>query len=129
MGSAGERACPEKRHSGVNRGIRIALRTAHILGFSILFGGHWFDLPREELVLWLYWTTFSGAGLMALDLRGGFSWILQLAGGLVLAKLLVLCLVPLFWEQRLALLTVVIIIGSVGSHMPGSLRHLYIFPE
>ena len=119
---------PEGRRSGGNRALRIALRTVHILGFSVLLGGHWFRVPGEELLTCLYWTVFSGAGLMGLDLLAGFDWLLQLAGVMTAAKLVVLCLIPLFWEQRLDLLLAVLVIGSVGSHMPGSLRHFYLFP-
>lgn len=119
---------PEKRQPGWNRALRIALRTVHIMGFSVLFGGHWFNLPRETLTPWLYWTIFSGAGLMGLDLLAGFDWILQLAGSMTVAKLLLLCLIPFFWDHRLALLALVMVVGSVGSHMPGSLRHFYLFP-
>jgi len=119
---------PEKRHLRGSRSLRIALRTAHILGFSVLFGGHWFDLPREALTPWLYWTIFSGIGITALEIYAGFDWFLQLAGVMVLGKLIILSLIPLFWEQRLALLSLVMIIGSVGSHMPGSLRHFRLIP-
>ena len=119
---------PEERKSEGNRALRIALRTVHILGFSVLFGGHWFNLPRETLTPWLYWTIFSGAGLMGLDLRAGFDWLWQLAGSMTAAKLVLLCLIPFFWEQRLVLLILVLVIGSVGSHMPGPLRHLPLFP-
>ena len=108
--------------------MRIALRTVHILGFSILLGGHWFNVPREALLPWLYCAVFSGAGLLGLELRTGFDWVLQLGGSMVLAKLVVLGLTPLFWEQRLALLLVVMVIGSIGSHMPGALRHFPLFP-
>ncbi|OGS08738.1 MAG: hypothetical protein A2270_04080 [Elusimicrobia bacterium RIFOXYA12_FULL_51_18] len=111
-----------------SRPLRIALRTVHILGFSVLFGGHWFNLPREALLPWLYWTIFSGAGITALEIYAGFDWFLQLAGVMVLGKLVILSLIPLFWEQRLTLLSFVMIIGSVGSHMPGSLRHFRLFP-
>ena len=120
-------ADPEKRRSGGNRALRIALLTVHILGFSILLGGHWFNVPREALLPWLYCTVFSGAGLLGLELRTGFDWVLQLGGSMVLAKLVVLGLTPLFWEQRLALLLVVMVIGSIGSHMPGALRHFPLF--
>jgi len=109
--------------------LRILLRTVHILGFSVLFGGHWFNVPREALLPWLYCTVFSGAGLMGLELRAGFDWVLQLEGGMVAAKLVVLSLLPFFWDQRLALLALVMVIGSVGSHMPGSLRHYRLFPS
>ncbi|HNW44487.1 MAG TPA: hypothetical protein PKI19_08275 [Elusimicrobiales bacterium] len=116
-----------KPHGGW-RAANITLRTVHILSFSVLLGGHWFNAPRGELVAWLYWTVFSGAGLLALDLRGGFDWLRRLAGSLVLAKLAVIGLVPLFWEQRLWLLGLALAIGCVGSHMPGALRHLPLFP-
>jgi len=119
---------PEKRQPGWNRALRILLRTVHILGFSVLLGGHWFDLPRETLTPWLYLAVFSGAGLMGLDLLAGLDWFLQLAGAMTAAKLVVLGLIPLFWEQRLSLLLAALVIGSVGSHMPGSLRHYLLFP-
>jgi len=118
----------EKRRWKGSRAARIALRTAHLLSFSVLFGGHWFGLPRAELLPWLYWSIFSGVGLIALELWGSFAWTLQLAGVLVLVKLIILLLVPLFWEQRVALLAAVMIIGSAGSHMPAGLRHFRLFP-
>ena len=115
---------PEKRQLRGGRAARIALRTVHLLCLSALFGGHLFGIPRAELAVWLHWTVFSGAGLIALELYGSFDWLLQVAGALVLVKLLILGLTPLFWEQRIALLTIVMVIGSVGSHMPSALRHL-----
>ena len=118
---------PEERKRKGDRALRVVLRTVHLLGFSVLFGGHWFGLPRAELLPWLYWTVFSGAGLAALELRAGLDWALQLAGGLVLVKVVLLALVPAYWELRVALLAAVMVIGSVGSHMPAALRHFYWF--
>lgn len=108
--------------------MRITLRTVHLLSFSVLFGGHWFGLPRAELMPCLYWAIFSGAGLIALELWAGFDWAFQLAGGMVLVKLVILALVPVFWERRVGMLAAVMVIGSVGSHMPASLRHFHFFP-
>jgi hypothetical protein len=34
-----------------------------------------------------------------------------------------ICAVPLAWDYRLPILLAVIVIGSVGSHMPGRYRH------
>lgn len=122
MRSSGKTVSPaEKRSSG--RALRIALRTVHILTFSVLLGGHWFGVPRAELLPWLRWSVLSGAALMALELRSGFDWFLQLAGGLTLAKLVLLGLVPAFPGQARVLLLLVAVIGSVGSHLPSSLRH------
>ena len=119
----------EKRRGKGSRALRITLRTVHLLSFSVLYGGHWFGLPKTELVPWLWWTVLSGVGLIAVELWSGFDWIFQLSCALVCVKLCVLLLVPVFWGHRTALLTVVIVIGSVGSHMPGSLRHYYLFRE
>ena len=42
---------------------------------------------------------------------------------MVLLKLAMLLAVPLFWEFRLLLLLLVVVIASVGSHMPARYRH------
>jgi len=114
---------PEKPLIKGSRALSIALRTLHLIGFAVLLGGHWFNVPKAELLPWLYWCVLSGAGLMALELRGGPGWLWQLAGGLTLAKLALLCFIPAFWEQRRVLLLLVAAAGSVGSHLPSSLRH------
>jgi len=41
----------------------------------------------------------------------------------VVLKCLLLCFVPLFWAHRVWLLLAVVVIGSVGSHMPGRFRY------
>jgi hypothetical protein len=38
-------------------------------------------------------------------------------------KLALLCAVPFAWGYRLPILLAVLIIGSVGSHMPKKFRH------
>ncbi len=113
----------EKRPLKGGRALRVTLRTAHIISFAVLFGGHWFGVPKAELLPWLYWSVFTGAGLMALELWGGLDWLLQLAGGFTLLKVALLCLVPVFPEQARILLLLAAAIGSVGSHMSAKLRH------
>jgi hypothetical protein len=44
-------------------------------------------------------------------------------GNLVLLKTLLTALTGLWWDQRFAILTLVVVIGSIGSHMPGQYRH------
>jgi hypothetical protein len=41
----------------------------------------------------------------------------------VLVKLVLLALVPFFWDARISLLVTALVIGVVGSHMPGAYRH------
>ena len=111
----------EKRPSG--RAPRVVLRTLHIVSFSILFGGHWFGAAGPELLPWLYASVFTGAGLMALEAWGRPDWFAQLAGGLTLAKLALLFLVPVFPDYNRFLLLLAVSISSIGSHMPARLRH------
>lgn len=111
----------EKRPPG--RFFRVILRTLHIISFSVFFGGIWFGVPQAELMPWLRWSVLTGAGLMAAEAWGGLDWFVQLAGGFTLAKLALLCLVPVFPDYNRFFLLLAVSISSVGSHMPARLRH------
>lgn len=103
--------------------LNVALRTAHLATFGALLGGHLFDVEPARLVPFLWATIASGAALTALEIAATAEWLFMLQGIAVLAKLALLLLVPLFWDQRVALLLAVVVIASVGSHMPARLRH------
>jgi len=108
------------------RGVRIALRTAHILTTGVLLGGHVFAVASPALELWLWLSVLSGLLLFATDLHATFVTLFELHGLAVLVKLALLALVPVFWEHRVGLLVVILIIGGVSSHMPGRWRHTLI---
>lgn len=101
----------------------IALRTLHIAAVGILLGGHAFEVTAVRLLPWLYLSLISGAGLIGLELYGSCKWLYQGKGVLVILKLLLIAAVAVFWEQRLWLLLAALVIGSVGSHMPGRFRY------
>jgi len=101
----------------------IMLRTAHIAAMGVLLGGHAFDVPPERLLLSLWLTIGTGAALAAIEAGPSLLWFHQGRGLMTLAKLLLLCAVPLLWDYRLAILLVVVVIASVGSHMPARLRY------
>jgi len=105
------------------RAWNIALRTAHIGAAGTLFGGHVFDIADVRLLPWLYATLVTGSGLILIEAYPHFSWCYQLRGLFVIAKLLLLCLVPWLWDYRVPILAVVGIIACVGSHMPGKYRY------
>lgn len=105
------------------RAISIALRTLHLAAFGVLLGGHAFDVEAEKLLPYLSLTILSGIGLITTEVYAvGLYWFFLGKGLMVLAKLGLLLAVPVFWEQRVALLLVVVI-ASVGSHMPARYRH------
>ncbi len=105
------------------RAWNIAWRTAHIAVSGVLVGGHVFGQTPQLLLPWLYATVVTGAVLIGLESGPYLRWFHQGRGILVLVKLLLLSLVPWCWDQRVPLLFVVIVLASVGSHMPARFRY------
>jgi len=101
----------------------IALRTAHLAAMGILLGGHAFDVPRSRLLVTLYWTVGTGIALGAVESGGRLLWFHQGRGLMTLAKLVLVALVPWFWDYRLPILLAVVALASVGSHMPARFRY------
>jgi hypothetical protein len=113
---------PPRRVPG-ERAINIALRTAHLMTFGILLGGHVFDVAPQRLIPYLYLTIASGAGLIALELYRSCRWVYLLKGVLVGLKLILLVAAGVWWDQRVPLLLLVLLLGSVGSHLPARFRY------
>lgn len=114
---------PVPRSLPHNRGISIGFRTLHLLGSSLLIGGHAFGAEPERLVSLLYLTVGSGLGLILLELYRSCDWVYQGMGLLVILKAVITASAGLWWEQRVPLLCLVVVLGSVGSHMPARYRH------
>lgn len=116
------------RRIPAHRAISVALRTAHLAAFGTLLGGHVFGVDHSRLLPFLLATIASGVALMGLELASTCAWLFMGKGIAVLLKLLLLAMVPLFWEYRVPLLLSVVVIGSVGSHMTSRLRHHSLLP-
>lgn len=101
----------------------IVLRTAHIAVTGILLGGHVFDLPPRALLPWLWAAIGTGIALGAMEVGPHLVWFHQGRGLMTLAKLALVCCVPFLWEYRVPMLLVVVVLASVGSHMPAKLRY------
>jgi hypothetical protein len=106
-----------------NRGISIGFRTLHLLASSLLFGGHAFNVEPQRLVALLWLTVGSGVGLILLELYRSCDWAYQGMGVLAIVKVVFTAVAGLWWEQRVLLLSLVVILGSVGSHMSARYRH------
>ena len=106
-----------------HRLLGVALRTAHLMTFGALVGGHLFEVDQWRLFPFLVATILSGGGLMALEMASTCAWLFMGKGLAVLAKLLLLASIPLLWEHRVALLLLVVAVASVGAHMPARFRH------
>ncbi len=111
------------RHVPGERGINIALRTAHLTTSGILLGGHTFDVPAHRLILFLYLTIASGLCLILLELYSSCRWIYLGKGVMVTLKIALVIAAGVWWEQRIVFLLLVVLISSVGSHMPARFRY------
>ena len=101
----------------------IAFRTVHILAICMLVGGHAFNAPADQLRAFLYIAIASGIGMASVEAYPSFQSLFEGWGVLLFLKIAILCVVPFAWKYRFPLLIAVVIIGSVGSHMPKKLRH------
>ena len=105
------------------RACNIALRTAHIGATGVLLGGHFFGVAAGRLLPLLYMAILTGAALGIAEVYPNWSGVFEVRSLVIAAKLLLLCLVPLLWNYRVAILFVVLMVASAGSHMPRRIRH------
>ena len=113
---------PERRVPG-ERQWRTLLRTAHIAAMAVLVGGHFHDLPKQDLHGALIWTVVSGGLIVLLEVYGTLNWLFQVRGLVTVPKVALVCLVPVFWEQRIWLLMAALVIGSASSHTIARIRY------
>jgi hypothetical protein len=119
---------PEPRGFPGRRTARAVLRAAHTLAGGVLLGAHLFHAPQEVATSWLVLTLASGLAFLAIDLHASCAILLELRGLLVLLKLALTGLVGLFPDLAVALLGTVLVAGSIGSHLPGRIRHRVWWP-
>jgi hypothetical protein len=106
----------------VVRGIGIALRSAHIGTMALFVGGQAFAVDDASVRPWRALAVLTGAALLASEAARSRHWFYQGRGVITLAHVGALVLV--FASPGLARPAIVVslIIGSVGSHLPGSIR-------
>ncbi|MDH3210993.1 MAG: hypothetical protein OEM05_00740 [Myxococcales bacterium] len=105
------------------RAVRTSLRTTHVVAVAALYGGHVFAVAAERLAPALYAAVATGAVLMAFEIYRAPVWCVQVRGAATTLKLALVAGVAVFWEWRVLLLTVAMVIGVVTSHMPGRWRY------
>ena len=111
------------RPGGPMRWLGIAARTAHLATAAVFFGGSLLQVDQARLTLWLGLALVSGAVLLVLELLHDRRWPHRGKGLLALAHALLVLVVPLRPGLAAPLLWLILIAGSVGSHMPRRWRH------
>ena len=105
------------------RTVAIVARTTHILVTGIYLGGRMMNAPEESLRTWRRLTTLTGSVLLVTEVtHSPRNWAHQGRGMTTMAHVGVLTLGHL--DSRLAKGAAVaaLVIGSVGSHLPRTVR-------
>ena len=100
----------------------VACRTAHLGSMSMLVGGRFFAVPAPSLHPWQLLTAVTGLALLLSELSHSRHWIYQGRGVTTVAHVGALGLKHLSPTLTLAGTVAALLIGAVGSHLPGSLR-------
>jgi len=108
-------------YSGGARAIAVVLRTAHLLAMAVFVGGAFAGTPDASVRIWRLLAFATGAALLASELSHGRHWLYQGRGVVALAHVGVLALLGVGGMDRYAC-AAALVIGSIGSHMPRSLR-------
>lgn len=93
---------------------------------GILLGGMFFDVDRSQLGPSFLACAVTGILLGMLEAGPRLTWFHQGRGLATLGKLLLFLVVPLLWSSwtsRTAAMLAIVVIGSVGSHMPARFRY------
>lgn len=101
----------------------IALRTAHLIAFSVVLGGYFWGVEPVRLMPAFVLTSLTGFGLAGLELYKSLHWLFLGKGLVVLVKLVLLAWLPFAGDAALPLLLAVVVLASVGAHMPSRYRH------
>ena len=123
----------ENRRSGIvtggsrpmraSRPIRTGLRTAHVLASGALYGGHVFGVDAERLFPALVAVVATGTAFLLFEVFQSPIWLVQVRGAAIYCKLGLLLAVDSFWDHRVLILTAIVAIGTVVSHMPSRYRY------
>ena len=94
-----------------------------MIAAGALYGGHVYGVEAERLVPALLAVLATGGAFLGLEVYQASVWLVQLRGVATLVKLALVASVAPLWELRVPLLTLAVIVGGLGSHMPGRWRY------
>lgn len=110
--------------AGQRRFWNVLLRSIHLATMAVAVGGLVFDASWESVSPWLFGTVGSGMLLALVEAWPNASrWLREGRGLVVVAKIVVLAMIPWLWEYRTYILFAAIVVASIGSHMPGRFRY------
>ena len=113
----------KKRRPGWVKGVDVTLRTGHIGVTGVLFGGAILAVPFDRLFLWHHLAIATGAALAVSGICQSRHWPYQVRGVMAFGHVGLMGLIHLRPDLMTPVLTAVLVLGVVGSNMPGHIRH------
>jgi len=108
--------------------LNVVCRTVHLVAVSALLGGVLWGVDAERLGPSLWLAVGSGLGLVALESQARPSWLIEGRGLAAIGKLGLLAVTPFAGRHQALLLVGVVIVASLGAHLPRSFRHWSFLP-
>ncbi len=113
----------ESRSFRGKRWLDIILRTTHLTGLLGVSGGVLFNAEKSVWFSYFLISIISGFAMVLLSLWSNPKWILQNCGLAIIAKIILLALLPIAQNYGLYLLIMIVIISGVSSHAPAKFRY------
>jgi hypothetical protein len=113
----------ESRFFPGQRWVNVLFRTLHLVGLGGLGAGFLYPAADDSWRIYLDLVLLSGVGLMLISLYSNGIWLLQLRGQVILLKLLLLAMIPLFSGVTETLFILVILLSGWISHATGDMRY------
>ena len=113
----------QSRRPAWTRFLDIALRTAHVLVISVLFGGAVFRIPTDQLVPWQHLAMATGVMLIVSEIIHHTHWLTQIRGLMVFIHAGLLGLAIFRPDLAKIFLGASLVFGLVGSHLPKKIRY------
>lgn len=104
------------------RSVEIAVRTGHVGVMALLVGGHHFGAASASLRAWYLLTAVTGVALLAIEASHSRHWIHQARGVVALVHVALFALAAAAPADARAAFWAALIIGSIGSHLPRTVR-------
>ena len=118
----------DERKLPFDKVVKLLFLSLHFIGFSIWYGG--LVLGVEVAVIYPAMAVVTGVVLTFRELYGdGLDWLFETEGVLMVAKVLLLIVVLILGQFEVAVLTVVMLCGLLGSHLPDHLKKRQLIPR
>jgi len=105
------------------RFVDIALRAAHILAVSVLFGGEVFKVTASQLLPFQHLAVVTGGALIVSEIFHRPHWLTQIRGLMVFVHAGLLGLAIARPDLAVPCLFAALLVGMAGSHLPKNIRH------